>query len=151
MKKTYHGSCHCGEVRFECELDLAEGTSRCNCSICTKTRFWKAIVKADAFRLLRGGDVLADYQFGTNAIHHLFCSRCGVKAFGSADIEELGGKFYAINVACLDDRRRRSLPRRSSLTKTVGTTGGTRSPPKTVTSDAVQGYGKQRTPGQGRR
>src|SRR5829696_8367943 len=134
MKKPYHGSCHCGEVRFECELDLAEGTSRCNCSICAKTRFWKAIVKADAFRLLRGGDVLADYQFGTNAIHHLFCSRCGVKAFGSADMEELGGKFYAINVACLDDA-----------------TGWTRSPPKPVTSDAARDYGKQRTPGQGRR
>ena len=26
-----------------------------------------------------------------------------VKAFGSGDMEELGGKFYAINVACLDD------------------------------------------------
>ena len=103
MKKTYRGSCHCGAVRFECELDLAEGTSKCNCSICTKTRFWKAIVKVDAFRLLQGEDVLADYQFGAKAIHHLFCSHCGLKTFGSGDMEELDGKFYAINVACLDD------------------------------------------------
>ncbi len=103
MKKTYHGSCHCGAVRFECELDLAVGTSKCNCSICTKTRFWKAIVKADAFRLLQGEDVLVDYQFGANAIHHLFCSRCGVKGFGSGGMKELGGKFYAVYVACLDD------------------------------------------------
>jgi hypothetical protein len=50
-----------------------------------------------------GEDVLVDYRFGGNAIHHLFCSRCGVKAFGSGAMEELGGKFYAINIACLDD------------------------------------------------
>jgi hypothetical protein len=43
MKRAYHRSCHCGAVRFECELDLAQGTSRCNCSICAKSRFWKAI------------------------------------------------------------------------------------------------------------
>jgi hypothetical protein len=103
MKKIYHGSCHCVAVRFECELILAEGTSKCNSSICTKTRFWKAFVKADAFRLLEGEDIPTGYKFAPNAIHHLFCSRCGVKAFGSGDIEQLGGKFYAINVACLDD------------------------------------------------
>ena len=103
MKRPYHGSCHCGAVRFECELDLSEDTSKCNCSICTKTRFWKAIVIAEEFRLTQGEDVLVDYQFGGNAIHHLFCSRCGVKAFGSGEMEALGGKFYAINVACLDD------------------------------------------------
>jgi hypothetical protein len=103
MKKTYHGSCHCGAVRFKCELDLAGGTSKCHCSICTKTRFWKAIVKADGFQLLQGEDALSIYRFGGGTIHHLFCSRCGVKAFGSGDMEALGGKFYAINVACLDD------------------------------------------------
>jgi len=120
-------------------------------SICTKTRFWKAIVTADEFRLLRGGDVLADYQFGTNAVHHLFCSRCGVKAFGSADMEELGGKFYAINVACLDDAMEEELAQRPSLTKTVGTTGGTRSQPKPDTSDAARCYENRQGRRQSRR
>jgi hypothetical protein len=109
MRKTYHGSCHCGAVRFECEIDLARGTSKCNCSMCLKTRYWKTLVKADAFRLIEGEETLTDYQFGSNTIHHLFCSRCGVKPFGRAllDVtfggETLSGEYYAVNVACLDD------------------------------------------------
>ncbi|PTL85137.1 GFA family protein [Vitiosangium sp. GDMCC 1.1324] len=103
MKRNYQGSCHCGAVRFECELDLAQGTSRCNCSICAKTRFWKAIVKAGEFRLLSGADALSDYQFGSHSIHHLFCRRCGVKPFGRGYLDALGGVFYAVNVMCLDD------------------------------------------------
>ena len=103
MKKTYHGSCHCGTVRFECELDLAKGTSKCNCSACLKMRFWKAIVMAPSFRLLQGKDALSDYQFGSHTIHHQFCKHCGTKPFGHADIAEVGGHFYAVNVACLDD------------------------------------------------
>lgn len=111
MKKTYHGSCHCGAVRFGCDLDLSAGTSRCNCSFCKRTRFWKALVGADEFRLLRGEDALTDYRFGSGTIRHLFCGRCGVTPFGSGEAEEFGGVFYAVNVACLEGATDEELAR----------------------------------------
>lgn len=101
MKKTYHGSCHCGEVRFEADLDLAEGTFRCNCSICFKTRAWLAPVPADAFRLLAGEQSLRDYQFARERIHHRFCVKCGVRPFSQGS-DPQGNRSYAVRVNCLD-------------------------------------------------
>jgi hypothetical protein len=101
--KTYHGSCHCGRVRYEAKMDLSEGTGKCNCSICAKSRLWAAMLKPDAFKLVSGEAELSDYQFGSHSVHHYFCKNCGIRPFGKGHIKEIGGDFYVVNVATLDD------------------------------------------------
>jgi hypothetical protein len=103
MKKTYEGGCHCGRVRYQVDVDLEAGTGRCNCSICAKKRFWGAQVKPADFRLLTAPQDVGDYQFTAGStVHHRFCKHCGIHAFGDGHVEQTGGAFVSVNIACLD-------------------------------------------------
>jgi len=106
-KRTYRASCHCGAVRYEVDVDLSEGTMRCNCSICAKARAWFRPVPAKDVRLLSGAKMLADYHWlppgrKKSNLHYRFCKKCGVRAFAQGYWKELGGKFYAIAISTLE-------------------------------------------------
>jgi hypothetical protein len=97
------GSCHCGAVRYEVELDLAKGGSRCNCSICMKLGCMGSMVKPPAFRLLAGEESLGRYSWGQQISARHFCTKCGVYVFGKGHLAQLGGDFVSINMNTLDD------------------------------------------------
>jgi len=99
---TYHGSCHCGAVRFEAGIDLSKGTIRCNCTLCTKQRNWAAIVPSAAFRLLQGEAALLAYRCNTRTEQHFFCGTCGVRTFHKGESPRWGA-YVAVGVNCLDD------------------------------------------------
>lgn len=103
MMKTYHGSCHCGAVTFEADLDLTQGTGRCNCTYCSKVRVWGVTTKPAAFRLLTGQDALGAYEFNTKQGQHHFCRTCGVRTHGQANVPELGGEVVSVYLPALDD------------------------------------------------
>jgi hypothetical protein len=104
--KTYTGSCHCGAIRFEADLDLDEGSNRCNCSYCAKARAWFAFAKGpERFRLLDGGGV-SHYRWtppGEPEPHltFTFCRTCGIRTYARGELASLGGTFHAISVPTL--------------------------------------------------
>ena len=99
--QTYQGSCACKRVRFEADLDLSTGTSRCNCTHCFKRRWWGAPAKPDAFRILAGESELVKWRAATGPGG--FCKHCGVGTFYSVDKAEWNdGAYVTINVSTLD-------------------------------------------------
>lgn len=96
---VHHGSCHCGQVRFEVRAAARLRVQRCNCSICRMTGFEHLIVPASHFSLLSDPAALSEYRFNTGVARHLFCRHCGIKSFY---VPRSNPDGYSVNLNCLD-------------------------------------------------
>jgi hypothetical protein len=109
MERTYRGSCHCGAIRFEADVDLDQGIRKCNCSFCWKLGYRKALVPYEAVRIVSGKEAMREYRpipsfWPPGDVNHYYCPTCGAHPFSRGYLEkEMGGNFWAVNIACLDD------------------------------------------------
>ena len=102
--KTYKGSCFCGRVKFEADIDFSQGTGKCNCTSCFKKRWWSVKVKPEHFRSLSGEQELSESKPGSQTGHRGFCKHCGVIPYGWVDAAEWNdGAYISVNVAALDN------------------------------------------------
>lgn len=103
-KRSYRGSCQCGRVKFEADIDLSVGTGKCNCSSCWKHRWWSVRVAPADFRTLSGEEELVQTASPFTIPGGGFCRHCGVKTYiriAKADWND--GEYVSVNVAALDD------------------------------------------------
>jgi hypothetical protein len=106
---TLPGSCHCGRVRFEVDLDLDHVRS-CDCSICRRRGALIHRVEGDRLRLLTPLEDLTLYEWHTRTAKDYFCQTCGVLPFRrprqrtpseiAAGARPFGG--WSVNVRCLE-------------------------------------------------
>lgn len=98
---THHGSCHCGQVRFEVEGEIDSALS-CNCSICQRKGSLLWFVPRAALRVTAGEEALSTYTFNRHVIKHRFCPTCGIHPFGEG-VDPQGNAMAAVNIRCLED------------------------------------------------
>ncbi len=100
------GSCHCGQVTYEADVDPAK-VNLCNCTDCqmlTGSAFRVSVgVPVENFRLLSGQPMvyLKTADSGTKR-RHSFCPNCGTPICATADTDNPPG--YSLRVGCLKQR-----------------------------------------------
>ena len=99
------GTCHCGRIAFEAEIDPSE-VGICHCSDCqrlTGTAFRVSVgATAENFRILRGSprEYIKTADSGARRVQG-FCSDCGTPIFATSANDRTA---YGLRVGCLTQR-----------------------------------------------
>lgn len=98
--ETKKGSCHCGAVEFEVDLDNGwDNIRRCNCSLCRRKGAVMASVPVDKLRVTKGADMLTVYQWNSKTAQHYFCKVCGIYTHHR---RRSNPSQFGFNVACME-------------------------------------------------
>ena len=97
----YHGSCHCGAIRFSFEHPEIDKGLRCNCSMCSRKGAMMSPVPVplEKFKIEAEKYALGLYQFGAKTAKHYFCKKCGIYPFH--ETARFPGHLRA-NLGCVD-------------------------------------------------
>jgi hypothetical protein len=105
---VHEGSCHCGQIRFEVDGDIASAMA-CNCSICERKGALMWFVPRSALRLLTPESDASTYLFNKHLIRHRFCPTCGIHPYGEAKAPS-GELMAAVNLRCIEGIALQAIP-----------------------------------------
>lgn len=100
MSEIKKGSCHCGAVTFEVELENGlTDVRRCNCSLCRRKGAIMAGVPLAKLKVTSGEENLGLYQWNTMTAKHYFCKTCGIYTHHQ---RRSNPEEYGFNIACIE-------------------------------------------------
>lgn len=101
-----HGSCHCGDVTYEADVD-PQLVYVCNCTDCqvlTGSAFRITVAAAAGDFRLRSGTPTTYVKIADSGARrrHAFCPRCGAPVYACADAD--APPTFSLRVGCLAEK-----------------------------------------------
>jgi hypothetical protein len=102
MTYKYHGSCHCGRIKFSFEGEEITRGLRCTCSLCSRkgAMMTPEAIPKEAIEVNADKNDIGLYQFGNKVAKHYFCKHCGI--YTHNETLRMPG-YCRINLGCIED------------------------------------------------
>jgi len=102
MPQRYHGSCHCGAIKFDFESEEISSGLRCSCSVCSRkgAMMNPEAIPPGGLNLEANENDVGLYQFGSKVAKHYFCNNCGI--YTHNEMLRMPGHFR-VNLGCIEE------------------------------------------------